>query len=109
MKLSNLIQELQLSPLWVQDDADTDVASAYCGDLLSDVLANAKPGAVWFTIQGHVNVIAVAQLRDLACVVLVNGVAPDPQTMAKAKSQGVNLCGTEESSAVLCMKLAGKF
>jgi hypothetical protein len=109
MKLSSLIQELQLSPIWVQDDTDTEVTSAYCGDLLSDVLGHAKPDAVWFTIQGHVNVIAVAQLRDIACVVLVNGVAPDPQTVAKAKSQGVNLCGTEESSAALCMKLAGKF
>jgi len=108
MKLKHLIQELALCPLHVVDEDETEVTAAYCGDLLSDVLAHAKPNSVWFTIQGHVNVVAVAQLRDIACVVLVNGSAPDPQTIAKARSQGVNLCGSEASSAELCMKLAGK-
>jgi hypothetical protein len=107
MQLKQLIDDLALCPIHVANDA-TDVVAAYCGDLLSDVMAHVPTNSVWFTIQGHVNVIAVAQLRDVACVVLVNGVAPDPQTVAKAKSQGVNLCGSEATSAELCMKLAGR-
>ena len=85
MTLEEIIRELGLCPIYVTEEAGTKVTSAYCGDLLSDVLGHAKPDAVWFTIQGHVNVVAVAQLRDVACIVLVNGVAPDPQTVAKAK------------------------
>lgn len=108
MTIETLVDVLGLDPINLVDAAETTVEAAYCGDLLSDVLGNAKPGSVWFTIQGHMNVIAVAQLRDIACIVLVNGVAPDPQTVAKAKSQGVSLCGSEETSAELCMKLAGR-
>jgi hypothetical protein len=109
MKLSDVIRELNLTPISVADDGNIDVTSAYCGDLLSDVLAHAKPNSLWFTIQSHLNTIAVAQLRDIACIVLVNGVAPDPQTIAKAKSQEISLCGSEETSAALCMRLTGLF
>lgn len=109
MKLASVIQELGLCPIHLTAEGkDAEITSAYCGDLLSDVLAHAQAGAIWFTIQGHVNVVAVAQLRDVACVVLVNGTAPDPQTVAKAKVLGVNLCGSESDAATLCMQLAGR-
>lgn len=107
MKLNDLINELELSPFCIADDAP-EVTGMYCGDLLSDVLAHLPDGAVWFTIQGHVNVVAVAQLRDAACIVLVNGVTPDPQTVAKARAMGVNVCGSDRTSAELCTALAGK-
>lgn len=106
MKLNDLMAQLGLTPVHLAD-GDTEVAGAYCGDLLSDVLAHARPRAIWFTIQGHVNVVAVAQLRDLACIALVNGVAPDPQTVAKSRALGVNLVGSEATSAALCARLAG--
>jgi hypothetical protein len=107
VKLSELIRLLELDPIEVTDADQIEVTAAYCGDLLSDVLAHCEPEAIWFTVQGHINVIAVAELRDAACVVLVNGVSPDPQTVAKAQAQGVPLCGSEKSSAELCMRLAG--
>ncbi len=109
MKLHDIIQLLELDPIQVDDPAAIDVTAAYCGDLLSDVLGHCEPGAIWFTVQAHVNTIAVADLRDAACVVLVNGVSPDPQTVAKAQAQGVPLCGSEKTSAELCMRLAGAF
>jgi hypothetical protein len=107
MKLKQVIELLELSPVHLTDE-NVEVASVYCGDLLSDVLAHVQPDSLWLSIQGHVNVVAVAVLRDVACIVLVNGVAPDPQTVLKAQSQGVNICGSDETSAALCMKLAGK-
>lgn len=108
MTVAELISQLALDPVHLEDAATRQVTAAYCGDLLSDVMAHCPPGAVWFTVQTHVNTIAVAELRDVACVVLVNGVSPDPQTTAKARAQGVNLCGSERTSAFLCMQLAGR-
>ena len=107
MKLKQVVELLGLCPVNLVN-ADVDVSAVYCGDLLSDVLAHIRPDSLWLTIQGHMHVVAVAQLRDVACIVLVNGVAPDPQTVAKAQGQGVNIFGSDESSAALCMKLAGK-
>ncbi len=108
MKLDNIIKELGLTPVVVENDFCTEVTTVYCGDLLSDVMAHVQPDALWFTIQGHVNIIAIAQLRDIAGIVLVNGANAEEQTIAKAKEQGVNLCTSNETSAALCMKLAGK-
>ena len=110
MKLKTIIDELGLCEVFLTGEkaGGLDVRSVYCGDLLSDVLAHVQSQAIWFTIQAHVSIIAVAHLREIACVVITNGVAPDPQTIAKARDQGVNLCSSTESSAGLCMKLAGK-
>ena len=108
MTVDDLVGMLGLDPIHLEDAASRQVTTAYCGDLLSDVMAHCQPGAAWFTVQAHVNTIAVADLRDVACIVLVNGVSPDPQTTARAKAQGVNLCGSERSSAALCMQLAGR-
>lgn len=108
MTVIELIRELQLDPLHVVDSGEQTVDGVYCGDLLSDVLANCPPGAVWFTVQGHVNIIAVAELRDAACVVVANGVTPDEQTVERACSNGVTLCGSKSTGAELILKLAGK-
>ena len=109
MKLEAFISELSLQVFHLAEGAaETDISDIYCGDLLSDVMAHAKPSSAWMTIQGHINTIAVAQLKDAACIVLVNGVTPDPQALEKAGSQGISMLGSPETSASLCMKIAGK-
>lgn len=105
MTLKELIDALELCPAIISDDT-VDVTGAYCGDLLSDVLANLDEGAAWMTVQGHANIVAVAQLRDPSCVILVNRVHPEPDTIAKAKTHGINILCSPRTSADLCMKLA---
>lgn len=108
MTVKELIDYLGLDPVHVADDGSAEVTGVYCGDLLSDVLAHCPPDSVWFTVQGHINTLAVAELRDVACLVVVNGVSPDLEAVGKAHSQGVTLCGSPASGAELVMKLAGK-
>jgi hypothetical protein len=109
MKLRQIVGELTLAEYTVDEKKlDTEVHSAYCGDLLSDVMANAPENSVWFTVLAHLNIVAVAHLRDVACVVIVNGAEPDRQTTEKAREQGVAIFGSKDTSARLCMKLSGK-
>jgi hypothetical protein len=70
------------------------VLGGYASDLLSDVIAHAEDGDVWITMQKHVNTIAVAQLKHLAAIVVVNGREPDPDAIAKATEHGVLLLTT---------------
>jgi hypothetical protein len=42
MKLKQVIELLELSPVHLTDE-NVEVASVYCGDLLSDVLAHVQP------------------------------------------------------------------
>jgi len=107
VKLHEAIKLLGLR--WaLEADGECEVTGVYCGDLLSDVLAHLQPGALWCTVMGHVNIVAVADLRDAAAVVIVNGGEPDAQTIAKARNQGVNVCTSPATAAELVMQLAGK-
>jgi hypothetical protein len=76
------------------DDPDRPVEGGYCGDLLSWVMGRAPAGGAWLTIMSNVNVAAVAALADTACVVLAEGVVPDPPLLDRAKAQGITLLGT---------------
>ena len=75
------------------DDPDRPVEGGYCGDLLSWVMGRAPAGGAWLTIMSNVNVAAVAALADTACVVLAEGVVPDPPLLDRAKAQGITLLG----------------
>ncbi|MCF6174563.1 MAG: hypothetical protein L3J71_02225 [Victivallaceae bacterium] len=109
MKMLEFIEYLNLNQFCCSEySAEREITAAYCGDLLSDVMGNAPPDSVWFTIQSHLNIVAVAQLRDIAVVVLINGIEPDPQTLDKAKILDITICGSGKTSAELCMALAGK-
>ena len=73
---------------------ENSVLGGYASDLLSDVIAHAEDGDVWITMQKHVNTVAVAQLKNLAAIVVVNGRDPDADVVAKATEHGVILLTT---------------
>jgi len=73
---------------------DREVSCGYASDLLSDVIAHARAGDAWVTLQTHGNVVAVASLKELAAVILVNGRKPDAETLDKGRAEGVALLGT---------------
>jgi predicted transcriptional regulator len=67
------------------------IHGGYCGDLLSDVMANAPVGCVWLTVQGHQNIVAVAVLREMAAVILTGDRSPDPDAMKRADQESIPL------------------
>jgi hypothetical protein len=70
---------------------EREINAVYCCDLLSAVMGGAPEGCAWITIMNNINVIAVASLTDVACVVVAAGSAPDEAVVAKADEQGVIL------------------
>ncbi|MBW2096174.1 MAG: serine kinase [Deltaproteobacteria bacterium] len=104
MNVTDIVNELSLDLLAGERGLDREVLGGYCGDLLSDVMANAEKGSVWITIQRHQNIVAVALLKELAAIVLANGYQPDPETVEKAKEEGIPLL----VSSLAAYELAGK-
>ena len=98
MKLKEAVEKLGLRTLTRRDIDDTEVTGGYSGDLLSDVLAHAGSGSLWFTIQRHKNVIAVATAKDIAGIVVVNGVEPEQNLIEAAEKVGVPLFVTEKDA-----------
>lgn len=79
-------------------DLTLRVQGGYVSDLLSNVMANAQQGDVWITMQAHQNIVAVASLIGLSAVIVAGGVALEPETIAKARQQQINLFKTEINS-----------
>jgi len=90
MKLREIVDQMGLEVL-SEGNLDVDVEWAYISDLLSDVMSGAQPSYLWLTIQRHMNVIAVAKLKDLAGIVLAKGVKPSETVVEKAYAEGINI------------------
>ncbi len=96
MLLESIAEQLRLTPR-TEISADVEVTSGYASDLLSDVLAKAKSGAIWVTNHRHTNIIGVAVMLNLAAVVIAGGTDPDEATIAKAVEENVPLYTTDKS------------
>lgn len=86
--------------------ADREIDGAYIGDLLSWVMGRAPADSAWITIMSNVNVVAVASLADVACVIFAEGVEPDAQAVEKAKQEEINLISSKLAAYELSVKLS---
>lgn len=68
---------------------DRQIESVYIGDLLSWVMSHSEQNCAWITVQTHVNIVAVAVLLDMSCIILPEGCKPDEDTLIKASEEGV--------------------
>jgi serine kinase of HPr protein (carbohydrate metabolism regulator) len=105
MKTREIIKKLQLEVLTGQETLDTEVTGGYTSDLLSDVIANSKEGNLWITLQIHQNIIAVAKLKDLAGIIIINKRQPDKDTLEKAAAENIAVMISKEMAFEVSGKL----
>ena len=96
MNLPRLKEALELTAFALPQE-ERDVCGGYAGDLLSWVMGRAEADDAWLTIMSNQNIVAVAQLTDVSCVILCEGVVPDAGVASLAFEKGVNLLGSEKS------------
>ena len=80
----------------------------YIGDLLSLVMGKARADDLWITIQGHLNIVAVASLVDLSGIVVVEGMEIEADTILKAREEDICLIKTNKSAyevAKICFEM----
>lgn len=70
---------------------EREINGVYIGDLLSWVMGRAECDNAWITIMSNVNVIAVASLVDVSCVILAEGVTLEDSILNTAKEKGINV------------------
>lgn len=104
MNVREVAQQTGLSIMAAEEMSGRPVTGAYCGDLLSDVIARSQQGQLWITIQVHVNIVAVAVLKELSGIVIVNGRTPAPETVARAAEEKVVLL----TSGLTAFELSGR-
>ncbi len=91
MKVKDLVDKFELEVVAGEAGLDKEVEGGHCGDLLSEVMANAIVGCIWLTVQGHQNIVAVAVLREMVAIVITGGGKPDAETIDKATRENIAL------------------
>lgn len=104
MTVKGLCEKTDLTEIFLPD-GDREIEGVYCGDLLSWVMGRAESSNAWITIMSNINVIAVASLCDVSCVILAEGVALDEDAQKAAKDKGINILSSEKSSYEVALML----
>lgn len=107
MNLRELIELTGARNLTQGVNLDTPVESGYSCDLLSWVMAHGKSGMAWVTVQTHMNVVAVATLHEMACVIIPEGAQPPAEVCEKAAEEGVAILSSEKNAFELCGLMYG--
>ena len=98
MKVQELVDKLGLTVLSGAAGLDREIEGCYVSDLLSDVMGNAEMGNAWVTLQTHKNVMAIASLKELSCVILVKGLKTPDDTVEQSNEEGIPFLTTPMST-----------
>lgn len=85
-------------------DPDAETDGVYVGDLLSWVMGKAQLNDIWITIMSNVNIVAVASLTGVSCVLLAEGVTPDEEALSAARARGINILSSSKNAAALAVE-----
>ena len=91
MKLKEIVEKLGLEVVCNDNNLDVEVNNGYVSDLLSDVLANSQENDLWITLQIHPNIVAIANIKGLAGIVIINDRKPEEETVQKAQEKEVTI------------------
>ncbi|HDQ35045.1 MAG TPA: serine kinase [Chloroflexi bacterium] len=104
--VKKIAEELGLVVLAGAAETDHEVKGGYIADLLSCVMAGAQPDQLWFTLQTHLNIVAVASLLGIAAIVVTEGAVIPQETIDKAEQEGIPLLLGTDPTFETVVKLA---
>ena len=84
---------------------EKSVTGAYVCDLLSWVMAKGEPDSVWITVQTHLNVVAVAALKEFSCIIVPEDIAVPQATLDKAQEEGIAVFSSPQTAYQICRAL----
>lgn len=98
MTIDQIVTKYGMTNVTKNADTSKEVKSAYCCDLLSRVMSQGTADMALITIHTHMNVIAIAELLDMACVIIPENVPVEQDVINKAEDEGVCLLETDKSA-----------
>jgi hypothetical protein len=102
MKVSELAQKAGLKAF--NPIPDKEIQGVYISDMVSDIIG-IREGNLLITLQTHKNLIAAANLVDVAAIVFSRAKSPAEDVVALATKAGIGLLGYEGDTWTLAKKL----
>lgn len=99
IKVEDLVNNKDFRLITKNGDLSRTINDIYTGDLLSWVMGHVhEEGTALLTVLNSVNIIAVATLLDLSCVVFCEGVEPSEDVIKKAEEEEITLIVSSDTT-----------
>ncbi len=98
MKVKEVCQKINLGLLAGGEGLEREITGLYICDLLSWVMSHAVKGNAWITVQTHSNIIAVATLLDMSCIIIPEDMEVEEETLKKANEEKMPLLRSSQNS-----------
>jgi predicted transcriptional regulator len=105
MTTRDLIEKIGLKAL--SKFEHREVEGVFVSDMLSDVMAGAKSGNLWLTIQTHKSIVPAANLVDVSAVVITSGKEVPKETVDLASKYNIAILSSQLPTFELVGKLYG--
>ncbi len=105
MNLREIQRILQAEVLFGEESLELEVNAACGSDLMSDVLAFTKRGALLLTGLTNAQAIRTAEIADIKAIVFVRGKRPDKKTIEMAESKNMPILATRLPMFESCGRL----
>ena len=86
-------------------DREGGVVGGYACGLRSGGMAHGAEGMAWVAVQTHMNVIAVAVLAEMACVILPENIHMEQESLDKAAAEGLCVLRSPLSGYEICGRM----
>ena len=103
MTTNELVEQLGLKPLSEFDDRE--VSGVFVSDMVSDVMAGAKSGNLWLTVQTHKSIVPAANLVDVSAIIITSEKQVPQETTDLASKFNIAILSTELPTFELVGKL----
>jgi len=105
--VAQLLNNLDAKLLSGKNGLNKMITGFYIGDMLSWVMANAKEGQAWITIQTNINVVAVGIMTDISCIIIAESAEVSPDTLIKAEEEDIPILHSSLTAYQIAVKCAG--
>ncbi len=95
MKLRDVKELLDAEVIAGEEKLDMEVKTAFGADLMSDVLAFAKAGSMLLTGLTNTQVVRIANVLDIAAIIIVRGKKLPAETVELAKELHIPVLATK--------------
>ena len=102
MTIAEMVRITDANILLGAEHQDRQFSSAFCSDLMSDVLAFVNEDTVLITGLMNPHVIRTSEMLDLKCIIFVRGKQPSQEILDAAEEMDIVVLSTGHSAFTTC-------
>lgn len=105
MKVKDIIRLNEFDLITNESGLNNEIDGMFASDLLSHVMGNASENNILITVLSNINVLGVASLLDLSCVIFSHNIKVNDEIINKANELNIPLLKTKFPTAETILTL----